>query len=329
MLLVDLKNCPTNSRSQGVKSIYVNKRAEVGQFKQMLKELMHLPEPATVKFCQNSAGEDTLDEQASVADIGLRHLDRLTLQAPVLCAGMKFSGVKSRKMKYNETADDDAYQRSGDEAFDEPPTKINTNINASGVMGKRLSKLFTRASTAIREADLPPLVMQDLARFYLNKEEEKALYDKHMNAVKLDEEEEEKIQTAAEYIESIEQSQDLNVEFVQAFAGDITKHQYYDVFLCKLSGLKNKNLLYKLYVRENHPDSQKKIVFEENLPHVPCFNLNKSTLVMANRENNELTIISFRLVYRLTECYTIIHKKQVVEFQQRRTIVSDVSISSQ
>ena len=150
-----------------------------------------------------------------------------------------------------------------------------------------------------------------------------------MNAVKLDEEEEEKIQTAAEFIESTEQSQDLSVEFVQAFAGDVTKHQYYDVFLCKLSGLKDKNLLYKLYVRENHPDSQKKIVFEESFPHVPSFNLNKSTLAVIDRVTNEITIISFRLIYRLTECFTIIHKKQVVEFQQRRTITPDVSISSQ
>ena len=288
MLLVDLKNCPTSSRSHGVKSICVNKQAEIGQFKKMLKELMHLPEPATVKICQNNAGKDILDEQASVADIGLRHLDKLTLQAPVLCAGMKFSGVKSRKMKYNETADDDAYQRSGDEAIDSP-TKINTSINASvgagatNLMSKRLSKMYTRASTAIREADLPPLVKQDLARYYLNAEDEKALYDKHMNAVKIEEESEEKIQTAAEYIESIEQCQDLNFEFVQAFAGDITKHQYYDVFLCKISGLKDKNFLYKLYVRENHPDSQKKIVFEEFFPHVPSFNLNKSTLIMADR----------------------------------------------
>ena len=90
MLLVDMKNCPTDSRSQGIKSICVNKQAEVSEFKQMLKELMHLPEPSIVKIYQNNAGNDTLDEQASVADIGLRHLDRLTLQAPVLCAGMKF-----------------------------------------------------------------------------------------------------------------------------------------------------------------------------------------------------------------------------------------------
>ena len=89
----------------------------------MLKELMHLPEPSTVKIYQNNAGNDTLDEQASVADIGLRHLDRLTLQAPVLCAGMNFARSKNRKVKYNETTDDDAYQRSGDEAIDEKPPR--------------------------------------------------------------------------------------------------------------------------------------------------------------------------------------------------------------
>ena len=50
---------------------------------------------------------------------------------------------------------------------------------------------------------------------------------------------------------------------------------------------------------------------------------------MANRETNELTIVSFRLIYRLTECFTIIHKKQVFEFQQRKPIMQDVSISSQ
>ena len=125
MLLVDLKNCPTDSRSQGVKSICVSKQVEVGEFKQMLKKLMHLPEPATVKICQNNAAvNETLDEQARVADIGLRHLDRLTLQAPVLRAGMKFTRNKTKKVKYNETtADDDAYQRSGDEAIDEPPPR--------------------------------------------------------------------------------------------------------------------------------------------------------------------------------------------------------------
>ena len=65
----------------------------------------------------------------------------------------------------------------------------------------------------------------------------------------------EAIQTASEYIEGTTQSQELNVEYIESFAGDITKHQYYDAFLCKITGIKPVTLLYKLFVRENHPDS--------------------------------------------------------------------------
>ena len=114
---------------------------------------MHLPEPATVKICQKNAGNDTSDGQASVADIGLRHLDRLTLQAPVLCAGMKFARQKNKKMKYNETADaDDGYTRSGDEAINEPSPAFSLVKSTSGLnktMNKRLSKLFVRATEAV------------------------------------------------------------------------------------------------------------------------------------------------------------------------------------
>ena len=111
-------------------------------------------------------------------------------------------------MKYNETADDDAYVRSGDEAIDEPRPRVNPSMKSGsglgGTMGKRLSKLYNRASTSVKAGDLPEHVAEELARFNLSKEEEKALFDLHMNTVNHEEEEEEKIQSAAEYIESTE-----------------------------------------------------------------------------------------------------------------------------
>lgn len=65
----------------------------------------------------------------------------------------------------------------------------------------------------------------------------------------------EAIQTASEYIEDATQSQELNVEYIESFAGDITKHQYYNAYLCKIVHINPTKISYKLFVRENHPDS--------------------------------------------------------------------------
>ena len=106
------------------------------------------------------------------------------------------------------------------------------------------------------------------------------------------------------YVEATSQTQELQIEYVQAYPGDVTKHQYYDAFLCKIPGIKDPKLLYKLFVKENHPDSEKKTVFEKSFSQLPAFTLTRSTLLLFNRKKNQIKIRTFKTVYRQPFCYT-------------------------
>ena len=99
------------------------------------------------------------------------------------------------------------------------------------------------------------MARKQVEKFNLNREEEKKLFELHLGTSK---ELEIKIEQPQQFVFATTQTIDLKVEWVQAFAGDITKHEYYDAFMCKIPDIKPKSLQYKLIVKENHPDSDKK-----------------------------------------------------------------------
>ena len=142
---------------------------------------------------------------------------------------------------------------------------------------------------------------KQVERFNLTPEEEKKLFELHLGTSK---DLEIKIEEPQQFVHATTQTFDLQVEWVQAFAGDITKHEYYDAFMCKIPGIKPVNQQYKLFVKENHPDSDKKIVYEQSFEEMNAFTLARSTLLVLERNNNCVRLKEFKTVFRHPHCYT-------------------------
>ena len=138
------------------------------------------------------------------------------------------------------------------------------------------------------------MARKQVERFNLTAEEERKLFELHLGTSK---ELEIKIEEPQQFVYATTQTIDLKVEWVQAFAGDITKHEYYDAFMCKIPGIKPKSLQYKLFVKENHPDSDKKIVYEQSFEEMNAFTLARSTLLVLERDNNLVKIKEFKTVF--------------------------------
>ena len=138
----------------------------------------------------------------------------------------------------------------------------------------------------------------------------------------------EAVQTASEYIEDAIQSQEVNVEYLESFAGDVTKHHYYDAYLCKITRLNPPAVSYNIFVRENHPESKKKIVYEKYFLEIPAFTLSRNTLALVDEDRNRITFCTFKLIYKANECYTEETQERILNFPNYK-LVKDASCSAE
>ena len=130
MLVVDSMNCPGNNGRKLTHTIRVQRQSEIRQLTQSVKKMLGLPERAIVSVYRAGSAGLKVDDRASVSELGMKHLDKLTLQAPLLCGGMNNA--------INGSDSDDNYQNANNPATKNPQnntgnsTSSRKSINTGG-----------------------------------------------------------------------------------------------------------------------------------------------------------------------------------------------------
>ena len=86
--------------------------------------MLGLPERSIFSVFQTGSTGLRVDDRASVSELGLKHLDKLTLQAPLLCGGMN--------QAINGSDSDDNYQNANN-----PATKIPQNNTGNSTSSRK------------------------------------------------------------------------------------------------------------------------------------------------------------------------------------------------
>ena len=68
---------------------------------------------------------------------------------------------------------------------------------------------------------------------------------------------------------------------------------HYNVFLCKTEDSETESKLYRLFVEETYAYGKNEIVFSESFSAIPEYVATKETLVIYQRQTNELKVIRF------------------------------------
>ena len=122
MLVVDSMNCPGNNGRKLTHTIRVQKQSEIRQLTQSVKKMLGLPERAIVSVCRTGSTGLQVDESASVSELGVKHLDRLTLQAPLLCGGMNNA--------INGSDSDDNFQNASNPTTTMPQNNLGNSTSS-------------------------------------------------------------------------------------------------------------------------------------------------------------------------------------------------------
>ena len=95
--------------------------------------------------------------------------------------------------------------------------------------------------------------------------------------------------------------------------------------MCKIPGIKPASMTYKLFVKENHPDSDKKIVYEQHFGEMNAFTLSRSTLLVLERNTNLVKVKEFKTVFKHPRCYTEDTPTQTIKLPDNLKVKMDPS----